>query len=126
MTGSKKSVSSAPMFSQLNMLTISQVYEKCVMVFMFKLHVGYLPPIICNMFTRNYSTNTIVTRQAFYFRLPLYKTSNAYNGVTFKGVKLWNENFKKFDIHCSIHSFKRQIHSYLLSRGFNCGFNSSC
>ena len=111
------------MFTKLNILTISQIYEKCVMIFMFKLYNGYLPPILNNMFTLNTSSNMVVTRQAQHFKLPLYKTTNAYNSLSFKGVKLWNGNYKKFDIQCSIHTFKRSIQSYLLSLGYNTGFN---
>ena len=63
---------------------------------MFKRHGGYLPPIIGNMFTRNYSTNTIVTRQAFYFILDyLYTKRQMHTTVLLsKASNCWMKTLK--------------------------------
>ena len=121
-TGCPKRTSSAPLFKTLKILTVYQLHQYRVMLFMFKLYRGNLPKLVSQMFISNAMADISFTRQIHCFRLPLFKTMNACNSIAFKGVKIWNENYKKFNLFCSYHAFKKSVHIYLLSLGYDCGF----
>ena len=114
-TGSPKQARSQPLFQLLNILPVPKVYEYCVILFVFRFYSGILPKSVQGIFTRKTLTDTIITRQVYSLCVPLCKSQIACNSVRCMGVKLWNEYCNKCNLHCSYHSFKKDLRKYMLS-----------
>jgi len=114
-TGSKKLAPSKPLFNSLKLMTFSEVYEYCVMLFMFKYHSGLLPNIMKPMFQRSEATN-IVTRLNQGFILPKYRSKRFANSIRFQGAKIWNKYHRELNLICTYYTFKLNLKIFIFNK----------
>ena len=103
-----------PLFVNLGLLPLNNIYLHKLCIFMFKYYHGNLPYIFDDMFQFNRSVHTYSTRQAEHLHIPKAKLNCVIKSVRVKGVKAWNFVKNKIDVHCSIYCFKKRVHRLLL------------
>ena len=116
-TSSKHRADSEPLFKQLRCLTLYQLYQKSIMVFMYKYVKGFLPSLFNSLFKRNSEISSRVTRNSNKLYTPLCRTETYRKTIIVEGPKMWNHIEDKLDTKCSIESFKRKLVKYLEQTG---------
>ena len=79
-----------PLFTDLKLLNIKEIYVYCVQLFMYKYHRNILPSIFSDLYLRNNSIHEYDTRQQNLFHVPLTFTKTLSNTVRVSWVKLYN------------------------------------
>ena len=105
-----------PLFAELKLLKLPDIYTLQVMTFVFKYIKGMLPLLFENFFLKNSQVSTRITRNSHKLYLPKFRTMMYKGSIRYQGVKDWNEKIDFVDDRCSIHSFKKQIKSFLLQQ----------
>ena len=105
---------SQPLFDNLKLMTVYQIYEYYVGVFMYKIYHKQLPPLF-NMFERTSDVHAYSTRQYDGFYINYVTTLRSQKAVKITGPKLWNTVIRKIDIHCKIGTYKTKLKKTLLS-----------
>lgn len=82
---------SNPLFLQLNMLKLDDIYHIETLKFMYQYINGSLPISLCNIFKHTSSIHTYNTRQACDIRPYHPKTNISRNSLLCKGPKFWND-----------------------------------
>ena len=85
---------SKPLFDQLKIMSIYQVHEYNIGVFMYKLYHKQLPPLF-NMFERTTEIHNYLTRQHDSFYINYVPTVRSQKTIKITGPKLWNVITKK-------------------------------
>lgn len=106
---------SDPIFRQLGILRLSDIYRYQVITFMFKFIKGMLPDMFDDMFTRNSSVIRRVTRQQHKLAIPRCRTTAFQKTLRFTGVQEWNEICDTVDHFCSVHTLKKRVKTYIIS-----------
>ena len=104
---------SAPLFKELGILNIYDIYRLYAICFMFKFIKSLLPGIFDTMFTRNISVALRRTRQINKLKIPRMKSSLYMKSIKYQGVIVWNDISDKIDHKCSYHSFKQRVKKFL-------------
>jgi hypothetical protein len=111
-TSSPYRAESHPIFKELKLLRLSQIYSYAVIILMYKFINVKLPCLFDNMFQmKNYTDQR--TRQSNKLRVPICRTGIYGKTFRFQGVKHWNHIVDKIDYHCSIHTYKKKLKNYL-------------
>ena len=105
---------SQPLFDKLKVMTIHQIYEYYVCVFMYKLHNKQLPPLF-SMFERTADIHGYSTRQTNSFYISYVPTVRSQKTIKIMGPKIWNVIIRKVSIQCKIGSYKTSLKKILLS-----------
>ena len=80
-----------PLFDQLKLLTLKNVYILNVLIFMQKYHQGVLPNVFeNNMFILNASLHLYNTRQSELYHSPSGRLEIVRRSIRVQGVLLWN------------------------------------
>ena len=103
-----------PLFLNLKLLNLSNVYALNVLLFMFKYHRGLLPSVFGNMFNTNASVHEHFTRQSNLFHSNSWRLEIVRRSVRVQGVRYWNLMFGKIDIDCSPVTYKFHLKRFLL------------
>jgi hypothetical protein len=106
---------SAPLFRELGLLNLKQLYKFQIIIFMFKFVKGMLPNIFNDIFTKRLTTASRVTRQLNNLNIPRCHTSAFQRTVCYQGPSEWNAVCEVIDHFCSVHTYKKRIKKYLLS-----------
>ena len=72
-TSSRYRDHTAPLFLKLGILTIENLYILKILMCMYKIHHGLLPPVLDHMFVRNNAVHNYNTRGSSLFRTPVAK-----------------------------------------------------
>ena len=106
----------SPIFKELQLLTLENIYLYKIAFFMYKLnsHNNYLPEFIINMFTANRDTHYHDTRSIGLLRIPFVKLDIARRSFRFMGVKVWNNITTQIKTNVPCGLFKRSCKQYLL------------
>ena len=104
-----------PLFTQLGLLNIENIYRFSLGSFMYKFYHGKLPALFENMFTLIRTVHSRATRQQNHLYVPFARSRFPRQSVRFKGVSVWNSVLKHIDIYCSVHTFKFRLRTVLLS-----------
>ena len=104
---------SAQLFTELGLLTVNSIYYHRTAIFVFKFIKNMSPGIVDLLFKRNVEVVLRSTRQKFDLKVPKSKSSLYMKSIRFQGVKIWNDISRKIDHMCSIHTFKKNLKSYL-------------
>ena len=105
---------SAPLFDKLKIMTVYQVYDYYVGVFMYKLYHKQLPPLF-DMFERTSDVHSYSTRQYDSFYIDYVPTLRSQRTIKIAGSKLWTMVNRKVNIHCKIGTYKIHLKKLLLS-----------
>ena len=106
-SGSPPRTSSGPLFELLKIMRVSDIYEYCVLILMYKFYTGKLPRTFNTFFKM--SERVFNTRQINLMHVPICKSQTAYRSIRFSGVKLWNNYSPKLSLPCSLNEFKSSI-----------------
>ena len=77
-----------PLFRELKILDVTNIYNYLVGKFMYRHHNNLLPDVFDSYFTKNRTTHDYETRQRNFFRIPEYKTNLGKRSVRYTGVKM--------------------------------------
>ena len=108
---------SAPLFSELKMLSVFKIYMLKLAVLMFKYHHGQVTKTIDYLFTKVSSVHDRDTRQSSQYYVPFSRKEIVRKSFRYRAAKIWNKLYGILDIRCSITSFKYHLKSYLLDTG---------
>ena len=106
---------SEPLFNQLHILKLNDIYISNVAVLMFKYVKGMLPTIFDDLFKRISDDNVRVTRNINKLALPLCRTELYKRTIKYQGPNIWNRFEEVVDHKCSLHSFKKRLKKYIIS-----------
>ena len=106
--------STAPLFSNLNILSFEKIYLNCVAVFMYKFDKCMLPDIFNTFYSKNKNIHHYSTRYNEKFTIPLIKTTKLKRTLRYTGACVWNYILDKIDCHCRSVLFKFNLKSFLL------------
>ena len=82
--------SDVPLFKQLKILPIQQVYVYNIAQFMYKYLIKMLPETFSIFFTTTDTTSQYSTRNITPFKLPRYRLVVRENSMSVTGPKVWN------------------------------------
>ena len=80
----------APLFLDLNILTIHQLNLLHVALFMYKVYNNLLPQYFIDMFVPNCTVHSHNTRQRDDFHVPYHRLVSTSNSIRVYGVNVWN------------------------------------
>jgi hypothetical protein len=106
---------SKPLFQELKMLTLPQIYLNSILLFVFKFLKGLLPAIFDDFYYRNRHVTERATRQDDLLYVPICNTNLFQNTIRIKGVREWNIKEHLLYENCSHHTFKRKLKETFLS-----------
>ena len=114
-TCSSRMTHTKPIFLQLNLLTLKELYLYKVGLLLFKIvHKMNVPKHINDYFNVNADVHTYNTRHASLFRLPLTRTNLMKRTFRYIGVKLWNRISGSINHKVPIGSFKINLKKYIM------------
>ena len=111
--------STKDIFKELNILTLYQLYQHNIAVFMFKYLKGYLPEVFKGMFSYSLAQRYNL-RTSNNLRLPYFRLNICQQHVRYTGVKIWNIVTSKIYHFCSIHTFRKKFKCFLIGNGAIC------
>lgn len=103
---------SAPIFHNLKILTVYQIYHLQTLLFLYKFTNGILPSIFGDFFQKLNSTRE--TRNDGLFRIPLMKNTFSQRSLRYQGALIWNTHFNKLQYNISFTAFKKRAKQYIL------------
>ena len=106
-----------PLFKDLKLMTIHQIYTYYVGVFMYNLYHEKLPSIF-GMFQRTSHVHSYPTRQQCSYYIQKDSTVRTEKTIRISGPKTWNSIIKHVDINCKIGSYKTNIKKFILSNEY--------
>ena len=99
-------------FRRTKFLTVAELYQLYVLLFVFKFKNSLLPACFDNYFTL--AAHSHQTRNSTNFRLPLFTTNYCQQSILFQGSKLWATLPDDIKASLSIPTFKRSVKTYLM------------
>jgi len=114
-TFSHFSAHSAPLFSQLNILNIYNIYKYNLATYMFKIRNSLLPALGHHQFVVNSATHEYGTRKKDDLKLPYCRTNLRQNTICFQGPKLWNNIPADIKQTKSLNIFKRSVKQLIMN-----------
>ena len=114
--GAKFRANTAPLFKELNIMNVNNIYVYNVLIIMYKHHHGKIPDIFQPFFVRNNEIHDHATRQQSYLHVNKQMSVRSAKSFRNTGVKIYNyfKTFVKFDIGVS--TFKTQVKKYIIDK----------
>ena len=104
-----------PLFNNLRILTLSDLFSYNIGLLMYKYHHGWLPSVL-DMFSKNSDVHNYGTRQANYLKIPQFFTDLGQMSFRYQAVKIWNNIYKFLKVDIKIGTFKKHLKSYLIKQ----------
>ena len=98
-----------PLFKQLKLLTIFELNEYNIAIFMFLCSKGAIPERLSKHFIKNSLIHSYGTRQASYYHTPQVRTNISKNSIFFRGPEIWNNLDISIRESPSLNTFKRRL-----------------
>ena len=109
-----------PLYKELGILNVNQIYQYSVGLFMFKFVNKMFPSLLFdNMFTFTTDVHNYNTRQAQLLYVPYCSTTRSQKTIRYTGTRIWNSFSNKINTQCVISTFKKNLKLILLN-------NNSC
>ena len=115
-TNARKYARSTPLFLELKLLKLPEIYTYSIAIFMHKYHQKKLPSIFNDFFETNSDYHNYNTRSCEMLRPPIYKSDMSKRFLKRRGVELWNTLSSCIIIDNRMGCFKKQSLGYLLSQ----------
>jgi len=103
-------------FKSLKLLKIPELYELCILMFMFKFVKRKLPTVANLLFKWNYEVNQRTTRNDNKLYVPICRTTLYHNSIKFQGVELYNKLVDNFNTNCALNTMKNTLKKLLWDR----------
>ena len=105
---------SLPLFKEIGVLNIAQLYQYSIGLFMYKFSHMLIPPhLFDDMFIPVAEVHSYETRQAQGLYTPYCKTAQSQKSVRYLGSKLWNTLGQNVITQCAIGTFKKNLKIYV-------------
>jgi hypothetical protein len=99
-----------PMFKELSLLKLTDIYKVNVSVYIYKIMHGFAPTQITNYIMKNQVIHNHRTRQdPLYIKLPQYSLEISCKAFSYKGPKIFNDLNLSIKSSPSLHIFKRNL-----------------
>ena len=105
---------SEPLFKELNILNVYNMYKYQIALFMYKQLNGLIPLMDCFSFTTNFSVHDHYTRQGSNLHMARCRTTKRQLTIFFQGPKIWNSLPLSLRDSPSILFLKKHLKKYLL------------
>ena len=105
-----------PIFLDLKLLNIYQLYKQTILLSMFKYFRGFLPKLFNNYYIRNVDIHSHVTCQQNKLLTHKCRTSAAQKAISCYGVILWNEFSSKVCFDVTFTCYKKALKTFLLNQ----------
>ena len=112
--GARKYEHTLPLFQNLNLLNIKEIYIYCVQLLMYKYHHDHLPPIFSDFYVQNNLVHDYHTRQENLLHVPLIRTAPLSKSVIVTGVSLYNHFKNLICLRVSYVTYKYNLKRYIL------------
>lgn len=106
----------APIFYQLKLLNIFDLYNMNIAIFMYLCFNNLIPKSISICFKLKSEIHDYNTRNPLDYNLPLARTNISMNSIFYKGPKIWNDLPLNIKSSPSLNVFKRRYKELLLER----------
>ena len=113
-TGARKYEHTLPLFQNLNLLNIKEIYIYCVQLLMYKYHLGHLPPIFSDFYVQNNLVHDYHTRQENLLHVPLIQTAPLSKSVRATGLSLYNHFRNLICLRVSYVTYKYNLKRHIL------------
>ena len=107
-----------PLFSDLRIITVNNLYSYCVGLFMYKYYHDQLPEVL-NIFTKNSEIHGYDTRQADHLQIPYFSSGIGNMSFKFQAVRIWNKILTFLKVKIKIGTFKKHLKTFLLKNGID-------
>ena len=114
-TDAKKCDHTEPLYKELNLLTVPQMYVYSTQVFMYKFYHNELPNVFDQMFCLKRDVHSYETRQADLFHMPSSHMTYFKRTIRFTGVFCNNFFMRQLSYNCSLAVYKSKLKSLILS-----------
>ena len=104
-----------PIFKELKLLTVYDINNFNIAIFMFLCSRGLLPVAMLSKFVLNSNVHCHNTRNSVNYHLPKIRTNISKNSIFFKGPVLWNQIPPDLKNSPSLNCFKQRYKCYLLN-----------
>ena len=111
--GAPPRTSSSPLFNQLNILTIDQIYNYYVGFLMYKVVNEMTLTLFDDIFIPTSTVHSYDTRQSNSLYVQYPATNRSKSTIRHYGTKLLNEIQRTINTSCSIGTFKTQLKSFV-------------
>ena len=110
-TGAKRFDESKPLFAELRILPLANIYVYSVQLFLFKFYHDLLPDVFANFFVRNGDIHGHNTRNSNCFRVP---STHRLNSIRYTGVSLNNYFLDRVNYNCTYLTYKKNLKKHRL------------
>ena len=110
MTFSSYYAHTAPIFRDLEILTIDQLIAHRIGTVMYKFNYGLLPDVLNTMYRKNCEIYSYNTRSKDMFRIS--SGTQTFSNIS---ARIWNSLMVNLDIDVSLIKFKESLKQYLLN-----------
>ena len=104
-----------PIFKDLKLLNVTNIYRLNVLMFMYKLKHGILPNVFGGIFKKNSEIHDYNTKESQKYHTPFWRLQCVRRSIRVQGVYYWNYISDKIDYACTPETFKIHIKTFLLS-----------
>jgi hypothetical protein len=105
---------SGPLFQQLRLSTLWDIYKLQLGTYMYKIQHNLISTLDHHLFTPGSSIHNHNTRHKNDLRKPLCRTTMRQNTICFQGPKLWNDLPEDIKSAPSLNIFKRRFKMFLI------------
>ena len=103
-----------PLFKDLKLLNLANVYALNVLLFMFKHYHGLLPDVFGNMFCINATIHDHFTRQFCLYHTSYWRLEIVRRSIRIQGVRYWNFMYDNIVYECSQATYKINMKRFLI------------
>jgi hypothetical protein len=114
MTFSSFCAPSGPLFQQLRLSTIWNIYKLQLATYMYRIKNNLMPILDHHLFISGSSIHDHNTRHKNDLRKPFCRTTMRQNTICFQGPKLWNDLPDDIKSAPSLNIFKKKLKSFLI------------
>lgn len=117
--GARKFDHTDPIFRELKILKITEIYVYALQLILYKYHHNLLPDIFEGFFVSNDAIHTHLTRQAHLLHVPIFKSQQAFAALRKTGVKSYNYFSRIIDMDVTIATYKYHLKKFILENGIS-------
>jgi hypothetical protein len=109
-----------PLFNELKILPLRNIYVYTIGLFMFK-YLNRMVPVHLfeTMFTGTAEIHSHYTRQSDSLYIDRCSTTRSQKNIKFIGARIWNTVITKINVSCTISTFKKHLRSLLQTIDLN-------
>jgi hypothetical protein len=100
----------------LSILDIYQLSTYSTCLFMYKFFTGNLPSLFDNYFVYSHDVHNYNTRRPVSLHPPLFRSNLSKYFIKYRGVVVWNELTKLFDVNVKMSTFKKNVKTSIINK----------